>query len=149
MSWIDEQPYYDQHGYKKRRDAAVARHLSRAREPDPEEDSEEDEPEVLYDSLLTAKVISRNIRGLLKAGGICVRVEYANGGLDEMTTLVRQRCAFENASLKKVKGLRPKRLFKLLDSTYYRSKVMEDVYHQTRDKTDRKGGYMLHVLRAI
>ena len=149
VATVDEQPYYDRHGYKKRKDASAARYLSRAREKDPDEETMTDEPEVLYDSLLTAKVISRNLRGLLKRGGICVRVEYSNGRLDELSRLNRQRSAFEDGSLKKVKGYRPKRLFKLLDSTYYRSKVMEDVYHQTQDHTDRSGGYMINILRAI
>lgn len=149
VATTDEQPYYDQHGYRKAKDAAAARYLSRARDKDSGEEKDQHDPDVLCDSLLTAKVISRNIRGLLKKGGICLRVEYANGRLDQLSRLAQQRSAFEEGSLKKVKGYKPKQLFKLLHSSYFRSRVMEDVYHQTRDKTDQKGGYLINVLRAI
>jgi len=146
----DDQPYYDAHGYRKRKDRAVAKYLAHAREKDPEEETVVDEPEVLLDSLLTAKVISRNLRKLLRRGGACLRAEYSNADRSELTKLVQHRQAFEEGSLKKsLRGTKPKRLFKLLYSRYYRSKVIEDVYHQTRDESDKTGGYFLNGLKAV
>lgn len=145
-----DQPYYDLHGYQSRRDDVVAQYLADTREPDPEEETVVDEPDVLYDSLLTSKVISRNLRGLLKRGGICIRAEYSNAPREELTRLVQQRQAFEEGSLKsKLGGKRPKRLFKLMESKYISSKVIEDVYHQTKDESDKEGGYFMNVLKAI
>jgi SAM-dependent methyltransferase len=150
VATTDDQPYYDKHGYKKKRDTVVARRLAKAREPDPEEETVFDEPDEIFDGLMTGKVISRNIRKLLRRGGYCVRVEYANAPRDELTKLVQQRSAFEEGSLKKkVKSSKAKRLFKLVDSTYVRSKVILDVYHQTRDESDLTGGYLINLLKAI
>ncbi|MGD0310308.1 MAG: hypothetical protein ABSC02_13600 [Acidobacteriota bacterium] len=39
--------------------------------------------------------------------------------------------------------------FCVLASRYYRSGVMEDVYHQSRDECNRLGGYFINVLRAL
>jgi len=40
-------------------------------------------------------------------------------------------------------------LFDLVSSTYFRSKVKEDVFYQTKDETDRKGGYSITMLEAV
>ena len=128
----------------------VAEYLSEAREPDPEDETVTDDSETLYDSLMTDRVLSHNLRGLLKRGGICVRVEYANSERDELSKLVEQRLAFEEGSLSRpVDEYRLKPLFALLDSVYLRSKVIEDVYHQTGDKDDKVGGYHLTSLYAL
>ncbi|MDA2934699.1 class I SAM-dependent methyltransferase [Acidobacteria bacterium AH-259-D05] len=131
-------------------DLAVADYLSRVREPDPEEETVEDDPETVYDSLLTDNVVARNLRGLLKKGGLCVRADYANAPREELTRLVQQRMAFQEASLEvTVNGFRVEQLFAVVDSIYCRSKVLEDVYHQTRDESDKEGGYLITTLRAI
>ncbi|MDA2929745.1 class I SAM-dependent methyltransferase [Acidobacteria bacterium AH-259-O06] len=145
----NDQPY-EENGFHHKADAAVAKHLAWAREPDPEEETVEDDSETVYDSMLTDKVISRNLRGLLKKGGICVRAHYANAPRDELSRLVRQRLAFEEGSLDEpVSAHRAERLFAFLGSTYFRSKVTEDVYHQTRDESDKRGGYLLTTLLAV
>ncbi|MCZ6767987.1 MAG: class I SAM-dependent methyltransferase [Acidobacteria bacterium] len=131
-------------------DRAVADYLALTREPNPEEETVEDDPETLCDSLITDNLISRNLRRLLKKGGVCVRADYANAPRNELTKLVEQRLAFQEGSLQEpVNGLRAEQLFKVVGSTYYRSKVLEDVYHQTRDKTDKDGGYLLTTLVAL
>ncbi len=131
-------------------DLAVAEYLAEAREPDPEEETLEDDDETLYDSLLTDNVISRNLRGLLKKGGVCVRADYANAPRNELTELVQQRLAFQEASLAEaVNGLMATQLFPVVGSTYHRSKVLEDVYHRTLDETDKEGGYLITTLVAI
>ncbi len=128
----------------------VAEYLSEAREPDPEDETVTDDSETLYDSLMTDRILSHNLRRLLKRGGICVRVEYANSERDELTELVEQRLAFEEGSLNRpVDGYRLKPLFAQLDSAYLRSKVIEDVYHQTGDEDDKEGGYHLTSLYAL
>jgi hypothetical protein len=131
-------------------DLAVAEYLGQAREPDPEEETVDDDEETLYDSMLTDNVIARNLRGLLKKGGVCVRADYANAPRDELTELVQQRLAFQEGSLAEpVNGFRATQLFTVVGSTYCRSKVLDDVYHQTRDETDKEGGYLISTLVAI
>jgi len=131
-------------------DRAVAEYLSEAREPDPEEETVEDDAETLCDDMLTENTVSWNLRELMKRGGICIRAEYANAPREEMTKLVQLRMAFQEGSLAtRVNGKKAERFFSLRDSTYHRSKVVEDVYHQTRDETDLEGGYLLSTLVAI
>ncbi len=131
-------------------DVAVARHQARAREPDPEDETIDEDPDSLFESLLSDRAIGRNIRRMLRRGGICVRVEYSDALRTELTDLTQQRTAFEEGSLQGTYGgRRPARFFRLLRSTYSRSRVVEDVYHQTRQPDDRKGGYMISVLEAI
>ena len=131
-------------------DLAAAEYLSIAREPDPEEETVEDDPETVYDSLLTDNLIASNLRSLLHKGGFCVRADYSNAARDELTQLVQRRLAFEEGSLGvSVNGHRAKQYFKLVSCFYFRSKVLEDVYHQTRDEDDKEGGYLITTLRAL
>ena len=131
-------------------DRDVADYLALTREPNPEEETVDDDPETLCDSLITDNLIARNLRRLLKKGGVCVRADYANAPRNELTKLVQQRLAFQEGSLQDpVNGFRAEQLFKLVGSTYHRSKVLEDVYQQTRDKTDKDGGYLLTTLVAL
>ncbi|HPK01749.1 MAG TPA: methyltransferase domain-containing protein [Candidatus Sumerlaeota bacterium] len=146
----DVQPYYDRHGARHREDVKVARALAKAREPDPEDETVTQTPEELFMALIDAKVISRNLRKLLRKGGTCVRIEYANAPREEMTDLVRMRLDFEAGSLARAfGGARAERLFRLREVSYTRSRVIEDVYHQTRDEGDRVGGYLISTLTAI
>ena len=143
-----EENGYQGRGYKK--DAAVARYLAAAREPDPEDETETDDEDSLYDTLMDDKQISRNLRILLKPGGLCLRAEYSNAHRREFTRLVRQRKAFEEGSLATpVDGTIPEQLFRYIRSRYFRSKVVEDVYHQTLDKEDKEGGYNITLLKAL
>lgn len=145
-----DQPYYNKHGYKNREDAALARILAESREEDPEEETTDETPEELFDSLMSARVVARNHRHLLKRGGLCVRVDYANSERDDLTDLIYARCAFEEGSLDRpFKGREAEQFFRIVRSSYHRSSVIEDVYHQTRDKSDKEGGYTITLLRAI
>jgi hypothetical protein len=145
-----EEEFEDEDDLHDKNDLAVAEYLADAREPDPEDETVEDDDETLLDSLLTDNVISRNLRGLLKKGGVCLRADYANAPRNELTELVRQRLAFQESSLgETVNGLRATPLFTVVGSSYHRSKVLEDVYHQTRDETDKEGGYLITTLVAI
>jgi SAM-dependent methyltransferase len=96
------------------------------------------------------RCISQNLRRLLLPGGICVRVEYATTQRHEWSAIELQKVCFEEGALDtKVDGLMPRKWFHVLASAYFRSHVMEDVYQQTGDRLDRKGGYLLTVLRAL
>jgi len=101
-------------------------------------------------SPLRGKVVSRNFRGLLKRGDICVRVEYAKAEREKLTELEQGRVAFEEGSLETcINGRKAEKLFGFISSTYFQSKVMEDVYYQTKDETDRKGGYSITMLEEV
>ena len=131
-------------------DLAAAEYLSKAREPDPEEETVEDDPETVYDSLLTDNIIARNLRSLLHKGGLCVRADYSNAPREELTELVQKRLAFEEGSLGvAVNGHRAKQYFKMVDCFYCRSSVLQDVYHQTQDEDDKEGGYIITTLKAL
>jgi SAM-dependent methyltransferase len=131
-------------------DLAAAEYLSKARESDPEEETVKDDPETVYDSLLTDNVIARNLRSLLRKGGVCVRADYSNAAREELTQLVRERLAFEEGSLGvSVDGHRAKQFFERVDCFYCRSTVLEDVYHQTKDEDDKEGGYFVTILKAL
>lgn len=131
-------------------DLAAAEYLSVARELDPEEETVEDDSETVYYSLITDNIIARNLRSLLRKGGLCVRADYSNAAREELTQLVGQRLAFEEGSLGvSVNGHRAKQFFKRVDCFYCRSTVLEDVYHQTRDEDDREGGYFVTILKAL
>jgi SAM-dependent methyltransferase len=94
--------------------------------------------------------ISHNLRMLLTLGGICVRVEYASVQRHELSPSELMRVSFEEGSLDiDVGGRRPRQWFRLLASTYFRSRVLEDVYQQTGDERDKDGGFLITVLKAI
>lgn len=103
-----------------------------------------------YCGLLRGRLVSLNLRGLLRRGGHCVRAEYASVRRDQMTQAELMRAAFEEGSLDAgVAGSSRKPWFRVLASAYFRSGVMEDVHHQTKDARDRRGGYQITVLCAV
>jgi hypothetical protein len=131
-------------------DLAVAEYLSKAREPDPEEETVKDDTETVYDSLLTDNIIATNLRSWLRKGGFCIRADYSNAPRHELTQLVQRRLAFEEGSLGvSVNRHWAKQHFKRMDCFYCRSTVLEDVYHQTQDEDDKEGGYLVTTLKAI
>lgn len=120
----------------------VARGL--ADEPDPDHRRE------VYSTLLRDRLVAHNLRRLLKPGGLCVRVEYANCRRDELPNHEILRTAFEESSSDVVwSGRTAPASFMLRASSYFRSNVMEDVYHQSEDETDREGGYFISLMQAV
>jgi SAM-dependent methyltransferase len=92
--------------------------------------------------------ISRDLRRLLRRGGLCVRAEYADSRREEWEELILRQVEFEEGSLDlPEEGIRP--WFRVLASAFFRSRVMEDVYEQTGEDRDRSGGYLITVLRAV
>jgi hypothetical protein len=58
--------------------------------------------------------------------------------------------SYEEGSLDmELEGEKPRQWFRVSASSYFRSRVLEDVYQQTGDERDRRGGYLITVLRAI
>ncbi|NLB64023.1 MAG: class I SAM-dependent methyltransferase [Fibrobacter sp.] len=141
---------FDENGYGNSRDVAVAEMLARFREMDPEDETLTPPKEELFDDLLTARVYSRNLRHLLKPGGILARAEYTQAPREELTELTQWRCLFAECALgEAIKGKRAYQLFQYLGSEYKRSEVILDVYYQTGDVEDTQGGYMISYFKAI
>ena len=111
---------------------------------------EGEKAEALYDSLFMSRVVARNLRFLLRKGGLCVRVDYSQGARHELTRFDKLATLFEEGSLNaKQSRLQPQRFFKLLYSQYYPSAVIRDVYDQTKDKDFLEGGYLVSLLKAV
>ena len=127
-------------------DLAAAERLAEAGDPgrDPED------PDAVQCSLLQGRLISLDLRRLLRRGGFCVRVEYGKARRHELSHVDLMRVSFEEGSLEEVAGGGPcNAWFRVVASSYFRSRVVEDVYQQTGDERDRAGGYLITVLRAL
>jgi len=145
-----ERQIYDSHGYRNRKDVQVAERLARFREMDPEDEVVTMSPDELFDDLMTAKVLSRNLRQLVKRGGYHLRIEYANAPREQLSNLTNWRSLFcEGALDLPIKEYRSEMIFKFIKSRYWRSKVILDVYHQTDDETDLNGGYFCSFFKAV
>lgn len=106
--------------------------------------------EELFDQLLMSRVVSWNLRALLRKGGLCVRVDYSQAERHELGRFDLLSTLFEEGSLNtKQAHLRPQKFFKLLSSQYYPSAVILDVFQQTKDKDFLEGGYLISVLQAV
>lgn len=128
-------------------DRETARRLSRASEP---MSAGFPKPQTMRNSLEYGRIISKNLRGLLVRGGLCVRAEYATTRRHEWSPLELLRVSFEEGTLdSEVDGTRLQPWFRVLASAYFRSRVMEDVFQQTGDERDTSGGFLITVLRAI
>ena len=105
---------------------------------------------VPYAALVFDRLLSLQARRLLRRGGTCLRVDYCGGPRDELLRQDRRRVAFEEGSRVEDDGGRDAPpVFRLLASRYVRSRVIRDVYEQTRDRADLTGGYAITVLRAV
>ena len=108
-----------------------------------------DPPHETMEDLLDARAIALNIRGLLKRGGYWFEIDYANAPRKQWDPLDQSRTLFEESADFIAGGRRLPRLFRLLQSSYYPSSVVLDVYEQSGDANDRKGGYAISVLQAV
>jgi hypothetical protein len=100
--------------------------------------------------LVLGRLVSLNMRTMLHAGGLCVRIEYGRLRRSELGAIDLMQVAYEEGSLENMpRGRKPHQWFRVLASSHFRSGVMEDVYQQSRDPGDRRGGYLITVLRAI
>ena len=109
-----------------------------------------DEDSDVLQSLLVNRVVSKNLRSLVKRGGYCLHVELANAKREEFPNVFQRRFSFQEGSLdKSLSDQSLQEPFELVRFEYHRSKVMEDAYEQTGDESDRKGGYWISLLRAL
>lgn len=106
--------------------------------------------DALYDQLFMNRVIARNLRGLVRKGGLCVRADYSQGERHELTRHDLLATVFEEGSLN-VRMPRPRSepFFTLIRSCYYPSDVIRDVYEQTEDEDFLEGGYSVSLLKAL
>jgi SAM-dependent methyltransferase len=129
-----------------RTDTAVGRALA---EQIGREDGCEDEIDEIYSTLLRDRLASKNMRHLLKASGYCVRVEYANVRRDDLPPAEVLLTGYEEGSFDlEIGGKQAMQWFRVAASAYFRSGVMEDVYHQSEDESDREGGYFITILKC-
>ncbi len=125
-------------------DLAAADVLARASE----HEYPSDDVQRVRNELLLGRLVSLNLRRLLKREGMCVRIEYAKVRRDQLSRTDFMRIAFEEGSLDAgVDGILPAHWFRVLASSFFRSHVTEDVYQQTGDESDRGGGYVITILR--
>ncbi len=129
-------------------DLKAAQDLARLR--DEEDEDGTDDPLATRFSLVQGRLISLNLRRLLRTGGLCFRVEYGKARREELAPVDLLRVSYEEGSLENgAGGTSVEQWFRVVASAYFRSKVMEDVYQQTRDRRDLGGGYIITVLRAL
>jgi SAM-dependent methyltransferase len=101
-------------------------------------------------SLEQSRLISLNLRRLLVPGGVCVRIEYGTARREELSPSELVEVSYEEGSLDTtIEGKKRRQWFRVSASSYFRSRVLEDVYQQTGDERNRNGGYLITVLRAI
>jgi hypothetical protein len=107
-------------------------------------------PAELFEGLMTDRVISRNLRHLLKRGGSCFKVDYANANRDELSPLTHKRSLFVEGALEEtVRELRSEVFFRYVGNDFHKSQVILDVYHQTKDPSDKTGGYFTCEFKAV
>jgi SAM-dependent methyltransferase len=126
------------------------RDLARCLAVEQEREREGEGFEALYDQLFMSRVVARNLRFLLRKGGLCVRVDYSQGARQELGRFDKLSTLFEEGSLNaRQSRLKPQKFFELIYSHYYPSSVIRDVYEQTKDKDFLEGGYLVSLLKAI
>ncbi len=121
----------------------IARRLAR-------EHSREEDPEEVFSFLVMGRLVSMDLRRLLRRGGLCVRAEYAAARRDELSRADLARVSFEEGSLDiPVAGCTGRPLFRVSASAFFRSNVIRDVWEQAGRKRRQGGGYLITVLRAV
>ncbi len=125
---------------------AIARRLARegncARESAKTEEN--------YALLIMGRMVSLNLRRLLKRGGFCFRAEYADARREELCLHDLFRISFEEGSLEvPIAGRHPRQWFRVAASAFFRSGVIGDVHHQAGHSRTGRGGYLITVLRAL
>lgn len=133
--------------FGNRRDRDLARFLSRL--PDLDHPAHPMPPAEIYEDLLYERAISSNIHGMLKRGGFWFKIDYSNSFREDLSDLIQWRMLFSESAFDPKMEEKPERdPFEFVDSTYRHSKVILDVYEQTHQATDKKGGYMITTFRA-
>ena len=115
-----------------------------------ERQDQSDIPDAILSTLLLGRLVSLNLRRVLKPAGLCVRVEYGRVRRYELPESELMRISFEEGSLDlPVDGILPEQWFRVLASSYFHSRTIEDVRQQSGGRKAGSGGYLITVLRAI
>lgn len=142
----DEYAYMRKHAYT-RADVMLARLLSRLSAQDPDEDC--GEAEEVCKELLHARAISKNIHRLLRRNGLFLKADYAKGPRDTLSEISESRLRFGESSLDvRVGGKMNRDRFRYVSNCFSRSTVTLDVYQQTRNPQDKRGGYVISTFRS-
>lgn len=106
------------------------------------------DPDETYEELVLGAAVAENIRRLLKRGMQWFKVDYTNALRKELQNTDQWQLLFVEAAMDlQVGELKKRSLFEMIENKYYRSQVIMDVYDQTKDPSDRRGGYMITVFR--
>lgn len=133
--------------FGNRNDREVARFLSRL--PDMDNPEKKPDSQEIYEDLLYERALSRNIHRSLKRGRWWFKVDYSNCHRRDLSDLTQWQMLFSESSFDiRIKEPQKKDPFELADNVYHRSRVILDVYEQTQNKTDSRGGYMISTFRA-
>ena len=125
----------------------AARFLSRL--PDLDNPKKQPDPAEIYEDMMYERAIAANIHRMLRKGGYWFKADYSNCERKDWSDLTLWRMLFsESAFDVRVEENNSPDRFQLVQDTFYRSQVIRDVYDQTRNPTDRKGGYVLSTFRA-
>lgn len=102
--------------------------------------------------LFVKRVANRNLLSLTKKKGLMFRIEYSGCDRDECDPAYLDEMAWYECIKPESKRMRNpvrKRLTfaRLVDSAFYKSKVILDVYEQTKDEDDKKGGFFISMFK--
>jgi SAM-dependent methyltransferase len=142
---------YNDNGYQDQSWVNQAHKLAHFREMDPDECQDQDSTvDDRLDEYLSQRVIHKNICGILKPKGLFVKIEYANCNRNELSDLTLMRSAFMEGTLAHtIKEHQTTPFFKLIHSEYHKSEVILDVYEQTKDETDKEGGFTINIFEKL
>jgi hypothetical protein len=107
------------------------------------------DPDSIYEELVLAAAVAENIRRLLKPKLYWFKADYSNAARIELQNTDQWQLLFsERAMDYQIGDEKKKGIFQLVENRYHRSAVIMDVFEQTRDPADKRGGYMITVFRA-
>ena len=111
---------------------------------------------VLPDSqeLFIKRIASRNMHALARSGAYSLRIEYAECQRQECHPMILEEMQwYEGADAHAQRLQTAKRqsfnFHAIMSSEYVQSKVMDDVYAQTGDESDRQGGFMMSLFQCL
>jgi hypothetical protein len=107
------------------------------------------DPKSVYEELVLAAAVAENIRRLLKRGRYWFKADYSNAARKELQNTDRWQLLFSEGAMDyQIEEYKKKSIFKQIDNRYYPSAVIMDVFDQTRDPADKRGGYMITTFQA-
>ncbi|HSE41675.1 MAG TPA: class I SAM-dependent methyltransferase [Acidobacteriota bacterium] len=107
------------------------------------------DPDSIYEELVLAAAVAENIRRLLKRNLYWFKADYSNAARLELQNADQWQLLFSERAMDfQIGDQKQKSIFQLVENRYYQSAVILDVFEQTRDPSDKRGGYMITVFRS-